>query len=1130
MQSLSGHTSPIESVAFDSTEVFVAAGASSGMIKLWDLEETKVVRTLNGHRSYCTALEFHPFGEFFASGSMDTNLKIWDIRKKGCIHTYKGHRRAVSTIRFSPDGRWVVSGGLDNVVKIWDLTAGKLLQEFKSHEGHIRSMDFHPLEFLLATGSSDKTVKFWDLETFELIGSSRPEATGVRSVTFHPDGRTLFCGLDGSLKVYSWEPVVCHDALDMGWSTLGDICIDDGKLLGCSYYQNSVAVWVADTSLIEPHGHSILAEENSRVQSKLNLQQDIKERVLSPRRSTISPDDDTKDIKNIYVDTAGMTPVASRKSGSLPTVKNQQNHKEIDNMATLKQVSAPKFNASKELTTNEQEKIAVSLKPSHRRRPSTTKLDIEGISITVESGLKTGSDTATLANFPKRLVPDAAATDSPNEKSSIPPSVTKEFQKASSPDTSPQENLNNNRVLHFNCTTIYLYRAVAVVHGRTRSLVEKFEKREKLNIDETQISDTAAQASANTDISTTRVNQSFKAVPCAIPEAITSQMPVKAPNVVASKESVSIAPKMSMKAADKGKVSPVQRSVSSRRVMQERVKPSPMLVTRRSNASPRMIPERTTKISPMVMGPRHDTPNRMIPPKAKSSPLLDEGPQTTGRVLVSKKDDDAADDLMQNHDVFVSSLRSRLTKLQVVRHFWAQNDTKGAINALRKLPDHAVQADVVGVLMERMESLTLDHFSALLPVLFDLLDSKTERHISVSLELLLKLVAIFGPVISSTISAPPTVGVDLHAEKRLECCNECHIQLQKINKCLPDIIRRGGLPARCAQELNIGLCRSKKKTFSVVICTILLFIAYRTTNFQPSETKVIPLPYTGLEGLPYGIIEDKSDFELKPMWATSVSKFKANGSSSHNLLAMPVGLKQKRNVNTIVQKFLQENFTVILFHYDGNMDGWWDLKWSREAVHIVADNQTKWWFAKRFLHPAAVSLYDYVFLWDEDLGVQNFNPKRYLKIIKEERLEISQPALDPKSTDIHHRITVRRKRIKFHRVYDPRGSVKCSRASEGPPCTGFVEGMAPVFSRAAWRCAWHLIQNDLVHGWGMDMKLGYCAQGSRNVGIIDREYVLHQGIQTLGGPSANKSRHVVDMRLEVRQCITQSWFRFFHTS
>jgi Protein of unknown function (DUF707) len=36
------------------------------------------------------------------------------------------------------------------------------------------------------------------------------------------------------------------------------------------------------------------------------------------------------------------------------------------------------------------------------------------------------------------------------------------------------------------------------------------------------------------------------------------------------------------------------------------------------------------------------------------------------------------------------------------------------------------------------------------------------------------------------------------------------------------------------------------------------------------------------------------------------------------------------------------------------------------------------WFAKRFLHPDVVSAYDHIFLWDEDLGVDNFNPRRYL--------------------------------------------------------------------------------------------------------------------------------------------------------
>nr|AFK46254.1 unknown [Lotus japonicus] len=107
-------------------------------------------------------------------------------------------------------------------------------------------------------------------------------------------------------------------------------------------------------------------------------------------------------------------------------------------------------------------------------------------------------------------------------------------------------------------------------------------------------------------------------------------------------------------------------------------------------------------------------------------------------------------------------------------------------------------------------------------------------------------------------------------------------------------------------------------------------------------------------------------------------------------------------------------------------------------------------------------------------------------------------------------------------------SSSSSNTSYGPPCTGFVEGMAPVFSRSAWYCTWHLIQNDLVHGWGVDIKLGYCAQGDRtqNVGIVDSEYVVHNAIQTLGGSShdhkAKKHRaSALDARTEIRR--QSSW-------
>jgi len=40
---------------------------------------------------------------------------------------------------------------------------------------------------------------------------------------------------------------------------------------------------------------------------------------------------------------------------------------------------------------------------------------------------------------------------------------------------------------------------------------------------------------------------------------------------------------------------------------------------------------------------------------------------------------------------------------------------------------------------------------------------------------------------------------------------------------------------------------------------------------------------------------------------------------------------------------------------------------------------------------------------------------RYLSIVKEEGLEISQPALDPNKSEIHHQITERDRKSKVHR-------------------------------------------------------------------------------------------------------------------
>lgn len=257
----------------------------------------------------------------------------------------------------------------------------------------------------------------------------------------------------------------------------------------------------------------------------------------------------------------------------------------------------------------------------------------------------------------------------------------------------------------------------------------------------------------------------------------------------------------------------------------------------------------------------------------------------------------------------------------------------------------------------------------------------------------------------------------------------------------------------------------------------------------------------GTEPLPEGIISKTSNLEMRPLWGDVEKK----PPHSVNLLGIAVGVKQKELVNKIVERFLEHDFVVMLFHYDGVVDEWNDLDWSSRAIHVSAMNQTKWWFAKRFLHPDIVSEYDYIFLWDEDLGVENFHPEKYISIVREEGLEISQPALDARKSEVHHHITVRRGRSKVHRRFYRlnKSGRTCDNNSTEPPCVGWVEMMAPVFSKAAWRCAWYMIQNDLIHAWGLDMKLGYCAQGdrTRKVGVVDAEYITHLAVPSLGANS-----------------------------
>ncbi|MCL7045719.1 hypothetical protein MKW94_018431 [Papaver nudicaule] len=255
----------------------------------------------------------------------------------------------------------------------------------------------------------------------------------------------------------------------------------------------------------------------------------------------------------------------------------------------------------------------------------------------------------------------------------------------------------------------------------------------------------------------------------------------------------------------------------------------------------------------------------------------------------------------------------------------------------------------------------------------------------------------------------------------------------------------------------------------------------------------------GAERLPPGIVVAESDLYARRLWGEPNEDL---AMKPKYLVTFTVGLSQKSNIDAAIKKF-SESFTIMLFHYDGQTSEWDDLEWSKRAIHVSVSKQTKWWYAKRFLHPDVVAPYDYIFIWDEDLGLENFDAEEYLMLVEKHGLEISQPGLYPDRGTTWH-MTKRRTDLEVHKNTTERPGW-CTDPNL-PPCAAFVEIMAPVFSRDAWRCVWHMIQNDLVHGWGLDLALRKCVEpAEEKIGVVDAQWIDHQIVPSLGNQGLSEN-------------------------
>jgi WD40 repeat protein len=235
---------PAWSVAFSPDGALLASGWQDGILQLWqvggcagDAQESvsgsvegcgSLLQTLTGHTDAVHSVAFSPDGQFLASGSYDHQVRLW--RVDNCLDQIEGsapgdvngcgnllrvleHDWAVEAVAFGPDGMILASGGWEETIRLWEVGTGNLLLTLEEHGGSVRSLAFRPKQpgddtnrTILAAGLSDGSVWLWDVDDG---GTTLETLTGhyghVNSVAFSPDGKILASAgdyLDQNVQVW----------------------------------------------------------------------------------------------------------------------------------------------------------------------------------------------------------------------------------------------------------------------------------------------------------------------------------------------------------------------------------------------------------------------------------------------------------------------------------------------------------------------------------------------------------------------------------------------------------------------------------------------------------------------------------------------------------------------------------------------------------------------------------------------------------------------------------------------------------------------------------------------------------------------------------------------------------------
>ncbi|XP_055010538.1 katanin p80 WD40 repeat-containing subunit B1 [Boleophthalmus pectinirostris] len=660
-------------------------------------------------------------GRLLATGGEDCRVNIWAVSKTNCIMSLTGSKSPVECLQLNASEEQVVAGSQSGSIKIWDLEAAKLLRTLMGHKANITSLGCHPMsENFLASSSMDTNIKLWDVRRKGYIFRYQGHTEAVRSLAFSPDGKWLASASD-DCTVKLWD-------------------LGAGKAI-TEFKSHSGAV-----NIVQFHPNEYLLASGSADRT-------IKLWELEKFTLVGSLEGDTSAVRSVCFSPDG----SCLYSGSSDTLRvfGWEPERCFD-------VVSVGWGKVSDLSICNQQLIGAS---HHLSTVSTFVVDLKRVK-------KNGGAVI------QGIIQDDQPLSAPSEHKGG--ALRRSYEKPTTTCAAQRVKKNSEGDRHS-------------PEGERRSPSED-EGDEKLSSAEIHNADDYKE-----------IFQPKNAISRTPPKF---HEPFPAPPEDESVLGITRKMKDIAPFSEKQQVPPIAQSTPV-----QRVEPTVVSCAKRPlppadppTAWPPPPPAAPVVAAPVPTAPvtipapgvtkakPHPPPQQQQQPKSNPPKIIlssrnepiglnvaDFLPPSVNNRAGALSEEEALSQIKKGHDTMCVMLSSRHKNLETVRGVWAREDIKRALDTAVSMNDLAIVVDILNIINLQPAIWKLDLCMTVLPQIDKLLQSKYESYMQTGCTSLKLVMRHFWSLISDTLKATPSVGVDITREERHQKCRVCCKQLKNLS-------------------------------------------------------------------------------------------------------------------------------------------------------------------------------------------------------------------------------------------------------------------------------------------------------------------------------------------------------------